>query len=209
MYFWSSCQECTSEPASPFKDWSLGVAWWNWEREFLLVATIPLWIFKCMFIFMIVWTLAWAVWLVKKHICIVFSWVCMYVLWEHACMYVLWEHEIWMHRSACMCTYMCASMWMPELNARYLPWSLSTWFLETDPFTEPGAHQLGLARELQGSSVLHLLSTRITCAYCHARHLTWVLGIQTQVFLLAWQALYKVSLLLPPIFCMWIRWNCN
>lgn len=68
-----------------------------------------------------------------------------------------------MHRSACMWTYMCASMWVPELNARYLSWSLSTWFLETGTFIKPGAHQLGLAREPQGSPALHLPSTRITC----------------------------------------------
>ena len=141
------------------------------------------------------------------YVCVC-SWVCMYVCILEACMYgcLVGAWDVWMHRSACMCTYMCASMWMLELNTRYLPWSLSNWFLETDTFTKPGAHQLGLARDLRGSSALRLPSTRITCAY--TRHLTWVLRIQTQVFMLAWQALYQVSLPIP-IFYTWIRWNCN
>lgn len=139
---------------------------------------------KPIFTFMIVWTLAWEVSLVRKYISVcTCSWECMY-RGSIARMLV----------SMCMCTYMCACTQMPEVNTRYLPCSLSPPDFLKQTLS---LNQLGLVRELQGSYCLYLH----TCAYCHTRHCARVPGVQTQVLMLAWQAHYQMSLP-PPLFYM-------
>lgn len=40
------------------------------------------------------------------YVCVC-SWVCMYVLWEHACMDVLWKHEMYGCIGVHACAYIC------------------------------------------------------------------------------------------------------
>lgn len=103
---------------------------------------------------MIVWTLAWEVSLVRKYISVcTCSWECMYR-----------GSIARMHVSMCMCTYMCACTQMPEVNTRYLPCSLSAWFLKTDTFTKPTGSGQGVARILLSLSThMCILSYQALC----------------------------------------------
>ena len=134
----------------------------------------------------------------RKHF---YIYMCMWYIC--ACLHIVGTH-------ICYCTGMCehmceASRWMLTVFLITLLFCFVL-FLETRSLTESDACWFWLFK-LASLPYLCLLSTRITVSYHIC--LVWVLGIQTPVLMLLWQAHYCAVPSFRKALWTWICWQTS
>lgn len=88
--------------------------------------------------------------------------------------------------------HVCMYLWRPEVDIRHLPLWLLTLILETGFLIELGDHPISRQADQWASGIylsLNIINAGIMGTHCHT-WLSHVLGIQTQVLILAWLVLY-------------------